>query len=57
VRYTSVGEVVTEGSDVFDSDILVGVTGRWYVRENIALVTGYELGKITTWNLGARFTF
>ena len=57
VRYTSVGEVVTEGSDVFDSDVLVGVTGRWNFRENIALVTGYELGKITTWNLGARFTF
>lgn len=57
VRYTSVGEVVTEGSDAFDSDILLGLNGRWYVRPNIALVTGYELGKITTWNLGARFTF
>ncbi len=28
VRYTSVGEVVTEGSDAFDSDILVGLNGR-----------------------------
>mgnify|MGYP001820571136 CR=1 FL=1 len=57
VRYTSVGEVVTEGSDTFDSDTLVGLNGRWYFRPNIALVTGYEFGKITTWNLGVRFTF
>lgn len=57
VRYTSVGEVVTEGSDIFDSDILVGLNGRWNFRPDIALITGYELGKITTWNLGVRFTF
>ena len=57
VRYTSVGEVVTEGSDTFDSDILIGLTGRWNFRPDIALITGYELGKITTWNLGVRFTF
>jgi hypothetical protein len=57
VRYTSVGEVAAEGSDAFDSDTLVGLNGRWYVRPDIALVTGYELGKITTWNLGVRFTF
>lgn len=57
VRYTSVGEVADEGSDAFDSDILVGLNGRWYFRPKIALVTGYELGKITTWNLGMRFSF
>jgi len=57
VRYTSVGEVVTEGSDTFDSDTLVGLNARWYIRPNIALITGYEFGKITTWNLGVRFTF
>lgn len=57
VRYTSVGEVVSEGSDTFDSDTLIGLNGRWYFRPNIAFVTGYEFGKITTWNLGARFTF
>lgn len=57
VRYTSVGEVVTEGSDTFDSDTLIGLNGRWYIRPNIAFITGYEFGKITTWNLGARFTF
>lgn len=57
VRYTSVGEVATEGSDAFDSDILVGLNGRWYFRPNIALVTGYEFGKITTWNVGMRFSF
>ena len=57
VRYTSVGELVTEGSDTFDSDVLVGVNGRWYFRPNIAFTTGYEFGKITTWNLGVRFIF
>ncbi len=57
VRYTSVGEIAAEGSETFDADILVGLTGRWHVRPDIALVTGYELGKITTWNVGARFSF
>ena len=57
VRYTSVGEVVTEGSDTFDSDTLIGLNGRWYFRPNIAFMTGYEFGKITTWNLGVRLTF
>jgi hypothetical protein len=57
VRYTSVGEVAGEGSDPFDSDILVGLNGRWYFRPDIALITGYELGKITTWNVGVRFAF
>lgn len=57
VRYTSVGEIADDGSDTFDSDTLVGVTGRWYFRPNIALISGYEYGAITTWNLGARFTF
>jgi len=57
VRYTSVGEVVTVGSDTFDSDTLVGLNGRWYFRPDIAFITGYEFGKITTWNLGVRFTF
>ncbi len=56
-RYTSVGELATDGSATFDSDILFGVNGRWYVRPDIALVTGYELGKITLWNLGVRFAF
>ncbi|WP_405234499.1 outer membrane beta-barrel protein [Lentisalinibacter salinarum] len=57
VRYTSVGEVVTKGSDTFDSDTLVALNGRWYLRPDIALMTGYEFGKITTWNVGVRFTF
>ena len=57
VRYTSVGAVVTEGSETFESDTLVGLNGRWYLRPTIALMTGYEFGKITTWNLGVRFTF
>lgn len=57
VRYTSVGEVAAGGSDTFDSDILIGLNGRWYFRPDIALVTGYEFGKITTWNVGVRFSF
>lgn len=57
VRYTSVGEVVTEGSDTFDSDTLVGLNGRWYLWPDIALITGYEFGKITTVNVGVRFAF
>jgi hypothetical protein len=57
VRYTSVGKVATEGSDTFDSDTLVGLTGRWYFRPDIALISGYEFGGITTWNVGVRFTF
>lgn len=56
-RYTSVGGVANGGSDAFESDILVGLNGRWYFRPNIAVVTGYEFGKITTWNVGMRFTF
>jgi hypothetical protein len=56
VRYTSVGEVAAEGSDAFDSDILVGLNGRWYFRPNLAFVTGYEYGKITTWNVGLRLS-
>lgn len=57
VRYTAVGEMATEGNNTFDDDILVGLTGRWYFRPNVAVFTGYELGKITTWNLGVRYAF
>ena len=57
VRYTSVGAVTTDGSATFDSDTLVGLNGRWYFRPDIALVTGYEYGGITTWNVGVRFGF
>lgn len=57
VRYTSVGAVATDGSGTFDSDTLVGLNGRWYFRPDFALVTGYEFGGITTWNLGVRYAF
>lgn len=57
VRYTPVGKVAERGADAFDSDVLVGVNGRWYFRPNIALVAGYELGKITTLNAGLRLAF
>ena len=57
LRYTSVGEVAGDGSDAFDADILLGVNGRWYFRPDLALVAGYEFGKITTVNVGLRFSF
>ena len=57
VRYTSAGEVADSGSDAFDDDILVGVNGRWYFRPDFALVAGYEFGKITTVNVGVRYSF
>jgi hypothetical protein len=57
VRYTSVGALATDGSGTFDSDTLIGLNGRWYFRPDFALVTGYEFGGITTWNLGVRFAF
>lgn len=57
VRYTSVGAIAKRGSDAFDSDVLVGLNGRWNFRPNIALVSGYEYGKITTVNLGMRVSF
>lgn len=57
VRYTPVGGVANGGSDPFESDVLIGLNGRWYFRPNIALVTGYEFGKITTLNVGVRFSF
>jgi len=40
-----------------DTDALLALNGRWYFRPDIALVTGYELGKITFWKVGVRFTF
>lgn len=56
-RYTAVGGIASSGSDPFESDVLIGLNGRWYFLPNIALVTGYEFGKITTLNLGVRFSF
>ena len=56
-RYTAVGGVASSGSDPFETDILIGVNGRWNVLPNMELVTGYEFGKITTFNVGVRFAF
>ncbi len=56
-RYTAVGEVASSGSDPFDADVLIGVNGRWHFRPNMAVFGGYELGKITTVNVGLRFVF
>jgi hypothetical protein len=56
-RYTAVGGVASGGSDPFETDVLIGVNGRWNFLPNIALVTGYEFGKITTLNVGVRFAF
>ena len=41
----------------FDADILVGLNGRWTFRPDMALVGGYEYGKITLWTVGVRFSF
>jgi hypothetical protein len=60
VRYTSVGQVELsddDTSDSFDSDVLVGISGRWFVTANFALQAGYEAGEINTWNVGGRFAF
>ena len=56
-RYTAVGGIATSGSDPFESDVLIGLNGRWHFRPNIALVGGYEYGKITTLNVGVRLSF
>ncbi|EHR40688.1 hypothetical protein [Alishewanella jeotgali] len=56
-RYTAVGGIASSGSDPFESDVLIGANGRWYLRPNIALVAGYEYGKITTLNVGLRLSF
>jgi len=56
-RYTAVGGVASSGSDPFETDVLIGVNGRWNFLPNMALVTGYEFGKITTFNVGVRFAF
>ncbi len=56
-RYTAVGGVASSGSDPFETDFLIGVNGRWNLLPNMALVTGYEFGKITTFNVGVRFAF
>ena len=56
-RYTAIGGIASSGSDPFESDVLIGVNGRWHFMPNIALVTGYEFGKITTLNVGVRLSF
>lgn len=56
-RYTAVGGIASSGSDPFESDVLIGVNGRWQFLPNIALITGYEYGKITTLNVGVRVSF
>lgn len=56
-RYTAVGGIASSGSDPFESDVLLGVNGRWHFLPNITLNAGYEYGKITTFNIGVRFSF
>jgi len=57
VRYTSVGEMTFERdfSASFDDDFLGGFELHWSIGNNFGLEAGYEIGEITTWNLGARF--
>lgn len=56
-RYTAVGGIASSGSDPFESDVLIGVNGRWHFLPNISLITGYEYGKVTTLNVGVRLSF
>jgi hypothetical protein len=53
VRYSDVGDILED----FDSDVLFGFGGRWFVTEQVALQAGYEHGEISTWNVGVRFAF
>ena len=57
LRYTSVGELDDGEGSSFDSDILYGVSGRWYFSDTFALQAGYEAGQISTWHAGVRFAF
>lgn len=57
VRYTSVGALDDSGGDGFDSDVLFGVSGRWYFTESFAVQAGYEAGDISTWHAGVRMAF
>lgn len=57
VRYTSVGGVADDASDSLESDTLLGLNGRWSFRPDLALIAGYEYGKITTVNVGMRYSF
>jgi hypothetical protein len=57
VRYTSVGDWVFEEENKFDSDTLVGVSGRWFVTDAFAVQAGYEVGEINTWSIGLRMGF
>jgi hypothetical protein len=73
LRYTSVGEFSPRngngngnGDDdlddigieaTFDSDVLVGVAGRWFFTDQFAVQASYEYGEIKTWGLGVRLAF
>ncbi|MFU8896969.1 MAG: outer membrane beta-barrel protein [Gammaproteobacteria bacterium] len=57
LRYTEVGELNAGARNSFNDDVLVGVSGRWFLRDRFALQAGYEVGEIDTWNVGARYTF
>lgn len=57
VRYTEVGEIDLEEFDTFDSDLLAGVSVRWYLTDQFAMQLGYEGGAISTGFLGVRFAF
>ena len=56
-RYSSVGKLETDGNDEFGTDLLFGLSGRWYFNDTFALQAGYEVGDISTWRAGVRLSF
>ena len=57
LRYTSVGKLDDGEGSGFGSDLLYGVSGRWYFSDTFALQAGYEAGEFSTWHAGVRFAF
>jgi hypothetical protein len=56
-RYSSIGKLESSGNDEFGSDVVFGVSGRWYFTDAFALQAGYETGDISTLHAGVRMAF
>ncbi len=56
-RYTDVGDVNLGSNNSFDDDTLFGFGARYSITDRIGVQAGYEIGKIDTWAVGARYSF
>lgn len=56
-RYTAVGDVDLDSDNQFDDDTLFGFGARYSITDRIGVQAGYEIGKIDTWAVGARYSF